>query len=66
MGDRLATIDMGQKEGAVVPLSEGGRAGPIYTQCRLGRELGPHLTMSSGPRSTSVPSDILIHPAVWP
>ena len=26
----------------------------------------PHLTMWSGPRPTSVPSGILIHPTVWP
>jgi len=25
----------------------------------------PHLTLSPGPRPTSVPSGILIHPAVW-
>ena len=36
MGDCLATIDMGRKEEAVVPLSWG--------------ELGPHLTMWPGPR----------------
>jgi len=53
MGDRLVTIDMGQKVGAAVPLS-------------VGRELGPHLTMSPGPRPTSIPSGILIHPTVWP
>ena len=34
MGDRLATIDIGQKLGAY-PFS--GRAGPHLTQCRLGR-----------------------------
>ena len=28
--------------------------------------LDPHLTMSPGPRSTSIASGILIHPAVWP
>jgi len=38
MGDRLATIDMGRKEGAAVPLS-GGELGPHLTQCRLGRGL---------------------------
>jgi len=26
MGDRLATIDMGRKEGAAVPLSEGAQS----------------------------------------
>jgi len=51
MGDRLATIDIGRKFGAV-PLLEG--AGPSSN------------TMSSGLRPTSVPSGILIHPAVWP
>jgi len=50
MGDRLATIDMGRKEG-VVPLW--GELGPHLTQCCLGR-------------GTSLPSGILIHPAVWP
>jgi len=29
-------------------------------------KLGFHLTKSPGPRPTSVPSVILIHPAVWP
>ena len=51
---RLATIDMGRKVGAAAPLSVGGG------------QLGPHLTMSPGPKPTSVPSGILIHPAVWP
>jgi len=52
MGDRLATTDMDQKVEAAVPLSVGrGRWVPIYN------------TMSPGP--TSVPSGILIHPAVW-
>ena len=32
----------------------------------LGRAGFPSNTMSPGPRSTSVPSGILIHPAVWP
>ena len=50
MGDRLATVDMGRKwGGAAVPLSV-GRAG------------SPSNTMSPGPRPTSVPSSILIHP----
>jgi len=48
MGDRLATIDMGRKFGGHAPLGEAG----------------PHLTMSSGPRHTSVPNGILIHPVV--
>jgi len=34
----------------------------------LGRgQLGPHLTPKSpGPRPSSIPSDILIHAAIWP
>jgi len=53
MGDHLATIDMGRKEGeAAVPLS-GQRDGSASN------------TMWPGPRSTSIPSGILIHPAVW-
>jgi len=52
MGDRLATIDMGRKLGAVALL---GELDPHVTQCGL------------GPRPTFVPSGILIHPAaVWP
>jgi len=35
-GGRLATIDMGQKVAAVVPLSV-GELGPHLTQCRLNR-----------------------------
>jgi len=42
---------LGRKEGAAVPLSE--------------EELDPYLTLSPGPRPTSVPSGILIHLAVW-
>ena len=52
MGDRLATTDMGRKVGVLCPFPLG--------------ELGPHNTMSPGPKPTSVPSGILIHPAVWP
>jgi len=51
MGDRLATIDMGRKVGAAVPLS--------------GEELAPHLTMWPRSRPVSAPSGIVIHPAVW-
>jgi len=48
----VATIDMGRKEGAAVPLLRG--------------ELGAQSnTMWSGPRSTSIPSGVFIHPAVW-
>jgi len=53
MGDHLAIIDMGQKAGAAVPFSV-GEAG------------SPSNTISPGPRPTSVPSGILIHPAIWP
>jgi len=39
MGDRLATIDMGRKLGAV-PF--GGMLGPNLTQCGLDRSLPPY------------------------
>jgi len=53
ISDRLATIDKGRKVGAAVPFSVG--------------ELGsPSNTMWTGPRPTSVLSDIVIHPTVWP
>jgi len=44
MGDRLATRDIGRKEGvAAVPLSgEGEVLGPHITQCGLGRGLPPY------------------------
>ena len=45
MGDRLATIDMGQKLGTV-PLLE-GELGPHVTQCGLGRGL-PSYQVASG------------------
>jgi len=51
MGDRLATIGMGQKWGAV-PLLGGGA--------------GFHVTMRHVPRRTFLPSGVLIHPAIWP
>ena len=52
MGDRLATMDMGRKLGCV----------PLF-----GRGAGsPSSTMWPGPRPTSIPSGILIYPAVWP
>jgi len=54
MGDHLATIDMGRKLG--------GCCAP-FCQWELGP---PSNTMSPGPRPTSIPSGILIHPAVWP
>ena len=53
IGDHLATTDTGQKVGAAVPLSVGGAGSPSNT-------------MSHGPRPTSTPSGILIHPTVWP
>ena len=54
MGDRLATISMGQKVGGLLCSFPWGRAG------------SPSNTMWPGPRPTSVPSGILIHPNVWP
>jgi len=52
MGDRLATIDMGQQvEGTAVFISVGGAGSMI-----------PSNTMSPGP--ASVPSCILVYPAV--
>jgi len=53
MGDRLATIDMGRKLEGQSHFFWGGAGFPSNT-------------MSPGPRPTSVPSGILIHPAVWP
>jgi len=50
MGDRLATIDMGQKLGTVPLLGE----------------LGPHVTVWPGPSPTFLPSGILVYPAIWP
>jgi len=52
MGDRLATIDMGRKLGAVPRFFLGGGA------------RSPYNTMWPEPRPTFVPSGILIHPAV--
>jgi len=50
---RLAKIDMGRKLGA-----------PLHF---LAREAGyPSNTKWPGPRPTSIPSGILIHPAIWP
>jgi len=48
----VATIDMGRKQGGVVPLSRGER-----------RAGSPSNTMWLGPKSTSVPSGVFIHPA---
>jgi len=52
---RLTTIDMGRILGGLRSL---------FGQCQV--ELGPHLTQSTGPRPTSIPCGILIHPAIWP
>ena len=53
MGDCFARIEMGWKDGgAVVPLSGGAGS--------------PSNTMWPGPRPTSMPSFISIHPTVWP
>jgi len=51
---RLATTHLGQKLGAV-PLLRGGSGAATSSN-----------TTSPGPRFTSVPSGILIHPAIWP
>jgi len=56
MGDRLATIDMGRKEGLLYPFRGAVKLGPHLTQCRVGRGLPPH----------QVASGIVIDPAVWP
>ena len=53
MGDRLATIGMGRKWGGAA-VGAGSPLGP------------PSNTVWPGPRSTSLPSDTLIHPTVWP
>jgi len=52
MGDRLEKIDMGQKLEGCAPFLDGGTGSLSHT-------------MSSGPRPTSVPTGILMHPAVW-
>jgi len=50
MGDRLTTIDRAEN----------------WESAPFGGGMGPHLIiMSPGPRPTSVPSGILMHPAVW-
>ena len=55
MGDRLATIDMGRKEGdRCTPFGGGGGAG------------SPSNTMWPRHKQTSVTSFILIHPTVCP
>jgi len=54
MGDRLATIDN----------RHGPKCGRLLCPCR-GGGWSPSNAMSPGPRPTSVPSGILIHPVVW-
>jgi len=54
MDDRLATIDMDRKLGGGCDPSEEMGAG------------SPSNTKLPGPRPISLPSGILIHPAVWP
>jgi len=55
MGDRLATLDMGQKIGG------GGCCAPF-----LGGAGSPCNTVWRGARPTPVPSGILIRAALWP
>ena len=50
---RLATIDMGRKLGGFAPPFWGGAGSPSNTKWLW-------------PRPTSLPSGILIHPAIWP
>jgi len=50
----LATVDMAEKLGVLCPFPFLGGAG------------SPSNTMSPGPRLSSIPIGILIHPAVWP
>jgi len=52
MGDRLATIDMGRKWGRAAV------GGWVPTG-------SPSNIMWPGPRHTSLPSGIFIHPTVW-
>jgi len=53
--NRLATKDTGGKLGALPPFWE-GELGPHLKQSRLGGGLPP----------SSIPSGILIYPAIWP
>jgi len=53
---RFATIDMGQKLGGV------GVGVPSF----WGSWVPIEHTVSPGPRSTSIPSGVLVHPAIWP
>jgi len=56
------------KSPAAAEMDDHNRHGPKIGGCApfWGRGLGAYLTQSPGPRPTSVPSGILIHPAVWP
>jgi len=58
MGKMRACRDAGQCNGP----KSGGCCAPLRG---WGAE-SPYSTMSPGPKPTSVPSGILIHPAVWP
>jgi len=53
MGDRLGTVDMCRKDGLLCHFRGRGAGSPSNT-------------VWDGPRSTSVPSGTLIHPAIWP
>jgi len=66
MGDRLATIDMGEKRGDAVPLSV-GELGPHLTQCRLMgrglyRRIKWHLHLSSRLVTTDVGRKLQVCP----
>ena len=57
MGDRLATMDTGRKEGAAKytkAMDQEGELGPHLTRCGRGRGLPP------------CQLSILIHPTIWP
>jgi len=52
MGNCLATVDMGRKDGELLYFFRG-------------MELGPHLRHCGMGEATSVPSGIFIHKAIW-
>jgi len=57
------TVWPGPRSSSIQPFGHNYRHGPKIRW----REAGsPSKTKSPGPRPTSVPSSILIHPAVWP